>query len=133
MTTVIAVALVLVILVIAIGPYWRRRSVAFEGTVSDKDVKEIEVDNNTNARAGGVRINLGSNIKHKYIIKVETDSGKKIKWRVSQGKYEIIKIGDRVTKHSGTTDIEVTQNVARSTDQSPVTNNPATSPNSISN
>jgi hypothetical protein len=101
-------AIVLVILVfVAIGgfllvSYLRRRSSAFEGTITDKDVQEIV--NNTKTKG----ISIGSNnVQHHYFIKVQTDAGQTIKYPVSEGKYEQAAIGDKVSKSAGTTDIEI--------------------------
>lgn len=94
------------------GLYIRRRAIAFAGKVIDKDVHE-QVNNNFNqnqAANKGISINTASasNVTHQYMIKILTDAGKTINWQVSQGKYEIINIGDHVTKPAGTTEVEIT-------------------------
>jgi nitrogen fixation protein FixH len=99
----------------------RRREVSFEGEVIDKNIIETRQINNMQPGVNnGNGINLGNmqgNVTHTYKIKVKDNSGKVINYKVSQGKYEIIEIGDRVSKPKGTTDVTILD--------SSKTNNPA--------
>lgn len=90
-----------------IANYFRKRGMAFEGVVTDKDIREHQVNNSVPGQ-GGISINNNGGVQHDYVIKVDTGSGKTITWKISQGKYEMVKIGDRVSKQKGTTDIEIT-------------------------
>jgi len=64
-------------------------------------------------------------VRHTYSIKVKTDQGKEISYTISAGMYETIKIGDRVSKPKGTTEITIVSSAAStpatSPDQSPPT------------
>ncbi len=98
----------------------RRREVSFEGEVIDKNIVETVQTNDMQGVNNGTGINLGNmqgNVTHTYKIKVKDNSGKVINYKVSQGKYEIIEIGDRVSKPKGTTDVTILD--------SSKTNNPA--------
>ncbi|MDB5164034.1 MAG: hypothetical protein JWS12_652 [Candidatus Saccharibacteria bacterium] len=109
MKPALLVGVVVAILAFVIGLYLRRRSMAFEGEVIDKDVREMV--NNTNQGQGGLTINMGGNtgnVTHSYMIKVQTSTGKTINWQVSEGKYQQVNIGDHVTKQADTTDIAIT-------------------------
>ena len=98
----------------------RRREVSFEGEVIDKNIVETVQTNDMQGVNNGTGINLGNmqgKMTHTYKIKVKDNSGKVINYKVSQGKYEIIEIGDRVSKPKGTTDVTILD--------SSKTNNPA--------
>ncbi|HSX53270.1 MAG TPA: hypothetical protein VLF90_02795 [Patescibacteria group bacterium] len=128
MKNALVIGIIVAIFGLVIGLYIRRRAVAFAGKVVDKDVRE-QVNNNYNQNQTGNQgfsnstggITNGSNVTHQYMIKVLTDAGKTFNWQVSQGKYEIIKIGDHVTKAAGTTDVEITPQAP----SPPATNIPA--------
>ncbi len=95
----------------------KRREETFEGVVIDKDVVETAVNNSNNMPIrSGITFgdNMGGGIEHSYRVKVKTDAGKEISYPISSGKYEIIKIGDRVSKAKGTTDLEVIASIASS-------------------
>jgi len=115
----------------------KRREEVFEGQVIDKDVVEQQHMNDYNngmnrsgINIGGGGLNFGGGgvnggVTHSYFIKVQTDAGKVIKFQISEGKYEIIKIGDRVSKPKGTTEV----NIINSTQVSPIqTQNPLAQP-----
>lgn len=94
---------------LVIGLYIRRRNMSFEGTVTDKDIREETVTNTGQNQPSGITFgNNNGGLRHVYTIKVQTTVGKSLNWQVSEGKYQIINIGDKVMKRSGTTDIEVT-------------------------
>ena len=116
--------LIVVIFVVVIGViaalYVRRRSIAFEGIVTDKDIQEFAPVNNSTNQQTGITFGNSGGVEHKYMIKVKTDNGKSISWQVSQGKYQIINIGDRITKHSGTTEVEVTPKAQPATPSQPM-------------
>ena len=98
----------------------RRREVSFEGEVIDKNIVETVQTNDMQGVNNGTGINLGNMqgyVTLTYKIKVKDNSGKVINYKVSQGKYEIIEIGDRVSKPKGTTDVTILD--------SSKTNNPA--------
>lgn len=82
----------------------------FEGQVIDKDIIEnvnnsMPVNNQPGIHIGGP---IGyNNVTHNYIVKVQTTDGKIKTWSISEGKYEIIKIGDRVVKPKGTTNLQI--------------------------
>jgi hypothetical protein len=64
--------------------------------------------NNMMGRPGGIMIgNMNGGVTHEYKIKVKTDAGKEINYKISEGMYEVVKIGDRVSKTSGTTEITI--------------------------
>jgi hypothetical protein len=88
------------------GLYIRRREIVFEGEVVDKDIHESTVQNNSMG-SGGITFGNSGGVTHSYMIKVKTDAGKEVNYQISEGKYEIIKIGDRVSKPKGTTDITI--------------------------
>lgn len=118
MSGVIVIIIFVAIVGLFIGAYVHRRQEVFEGEVIDKDIQE-QVNNNFNGnqnRSGvgftlrGVNFNNnnGSNVTHTYSIKVRITTGKEINWQISEGKYEIVKIGDHVTKQAGTTEVDIT-------------------------
>ncbi len=105
-------AIVIVVIVFAI----KRREEVFEGEVIDKNVIETmnnnmpmnSTNNMNNMNNGFTIINRGSgNVQHSYTIKVKTSAGKTIDYGISSGMYEIIKIGDTVSKAKGTTEIVI--------------------------
>jgi hypothetical protein len=99
----------------AIYSFFHRRDESFTGIVIDKDIIENQVNNNMQMGRPGVNIGavpimgngLGGGIRHTYRIKVKTDVGKEIHYTISEGMYEIIKIGDHVSKAHGTTDVTI--------------------------
>ncbi len=101
-----------IIVIVAAGIaalYIRRRNMTFEGIVTDKDIKEIVNENTNLAQRSTISFgNTGNSVTHQYNIKVQTTSGKIINWQISEGKYQILNIGDHVSKRSGTTDIDIT-------------------------
>ena len=112
----------------AIYSFFHRRDETFTGLVIDKDIIENQVNNNMmrpnqpgiNIGMGGMMNNgFGGGIQHTYRIKVKTDAGKEIHYQISEGKYEIIKIGDRVSKAHGTTDVEIVSSSTPTTEQNP--------------
>ncbi len=114
MSQTLTIALFIIIGAVVVGLYLKKKNMSFEGEVIDKDVKEIENINNTvndMGRPGTLTFSTKNNTSRVYSIKVKTMAGKEIHWNISEGKYEIIKIGDFVTKRSGTTDIDITQKV----------------------
>ena len=104
-----------VVIVVAIGLFIflaiRRREEVFEGEVIDKNIVESQVMNNAYGnpamREPGIMIGNTGGLRHTYTIKVKTDQGKVINYTISEGKYEIIKIGDRVSKPKGTAEITI--------------------------
>jgi len=88
--------------------YIRRREMVFEGEVIDKNVVENQV-HNTQPMNQGITIgnNMNGGVTHSYTIKVKTDAGKTIGYPISSGMYEVIKIGDRVSKPKGTTEVTI--------------------------
>jgi len=110
MTNKLIAAVIILVVVGVIALYIHRRQEVFEGQVVDKDIVEntsntTPMNNHTGFHFGGA---AGyNNVTHTYIVKVQTTEGKKITWSVSEGKYEIIKIGDHVVKPKGTTDLQI--------------------------
>jgi hypothetical protein len=88
----------------------RRREIVFDGEVIDKNIVEnsMPVNDMGNMNHGGINLVNGGGIKHDYYINVRTSSGKTIKYKISSGMYEIVKIGDMVSKPKGTTEITIT-------------------------
>jgi hypothetical protein len=88
--------------------YIHQREEIFEGEVVDKDIVETTPAQSMNNRPG---LSFGSagygGVQHTYKVKVKTSNGQTKNWTVSEGKYEIIKIGDRVSKSKGTRDLEI--------------------------
>lgn len=120
MQVVFIVTFVIAVFGVLIGVYIHRRNMSFEGTVTDKDIQEEMVNTNTVGQdVGTITLGNRNSVRHIYKIKVQTPAGKIISWQVSEGKYQIINIGDKVIKRSGTTDIEIT----------PATPSAATTPN----
>ncbi len=114
--------------------YVRRRNITFEGVVTDKDVQEIANDNLSLKKPATIRFGKRINhVSHQYNIKVQTDLGKMINWQISEGKYQILNIGDHVSKPSGSTDINITPRAQLASLSPPSANQPPQSPNSISN
>ena len=111
-----------VILIVAgiIALYIHRREEVFEGQVVDKDIIEnvnnsMPMNNQPGFHIGGpIGVN---NVTHTYVVKVQTAEGKTKTWNVSEGKYEIIKIGDHVSKPKGTTELQL---VSSTSSQNPV-------------
>ncbi len=123
MTQTLTIIGFIVIFAIIGGLYLKKKNMSFDGEVIDKDIKETDNINNTvnnMDRPGTISFGNKNNVSHFYSIKVRTTAGKDIHWNISEGKYEIIKIGDFVTKRSGTTDIEIIQKIADTNEQSPV-------------
>jgi len=121
--------LVIAVLVIVIGfviiQYFRRRSAKWAGSVIDKGFTE-HVDRDTvsnrssqsgsSLKIGGLTIGGNMQQRHvtrSYYIRVQTDEGKEIKWPVSEGLYETIKIGDRLTKEPGTQIPRIAENAPK--------------------
>ena len=96
---VIFSAIVIVAIVFAI----KRHEEVFEGEVIDKN--EVETMNNNMPMNNSITIinRSSGNVQHSYTIKVKTTVGKVINYAISSGMYEIIKIGDTVSKAKGTT------------------------------
>ena len=90
-----------------LGLYIRRREIAFEGDVIDKDVIENQVQNTSPMNRGGITFGNSGGVTHTYQIKVKTSTGKTVNYQISEGMYEIIKIGDRVSKPKGTTEVSI--------------------------
>jgi len=97
----------------------RRREITFEGTVTDKDINESVAQNSGPANQGGISFGNRGNVTHQYMIKVKTDAGKTVNYQVSEGQYEIIKIGDRVSKGKGTTEVNIVSSTQNSPPQAP--------------
>lgn len=109
--------------------YIRRREEVFEGQVVDKDI--VEGVNNSMPMNSQPGLHIGGtagygNVTHSYVVKVQTAEGKTKTWNVSEGKYEIIKIGDHVVKPKGTTDLQIVSQTAAPGQQQPA--GPATQP-----
>lgn len=124
---ILVIGIFVVVGVVLIVSYVRRRGESFEGTVIDKDVRENINSNNNFNQTSGIRFGNSGTVTHEYMIKVQTDAGKTIHYKISEGKYEIVKIGDRVSKHSGTTDIEIVQ-ATTTPPTTPVAPSPAAPP-----
>jgi len=101
------VAVIGIIIFLAI----RRREEVFDGEVIDKNIVESQVMNNgignPGIGAGGIMIGNSGGVRHTYRIKVKTDQGKTVNYTISEGMYEIVKIGDRVSKPKGSTEITI--------------------------
>ncbi len=97
--------------------YFRKKEEVFQGVVIDKNINEVQHMNN-----GGPHMTAGMSggVTHQYMIKVKTDNGKEIKYQISEGKYEIVKIGDRVSKAKGTTDIDISSSSQTTSPTTPV-------------
>ena len=119
---VIVVVIVIFVAVFGFFAYTliKRREETFEGEVIDKDVIEERNTDNYGPRTNGIgiggmnmnrpgTISIGNQggVTHTYRIKVRTTDAKEINYPISEGKYEIIKIGDRVSKAKGTTEVEI--------------------------
>lgn len=105
-----AIAIVIFLILFLIGfvaLYIHRRQEVFEGEVVDKDIVENVNENIAANNRPGIRLGGSNNVTHTYIVKVRTAAGKTITWNISEGKYEIIKIGDRVSKPKGTMDLQI--------------------------
>ena len=110
-----SVYIVVALFVLAIGFFIfyaiKRREEVFEGEVIDKNIGEIPVMNNAVGGPGmtgsGIMIGNAGGVRHTYTIKVKTDPGKVINYTISEGMYEIVKIGDRVSKPKGSTEITI--------------------------
>jgi len=85
--------------------YKRRRDTSFEGVVTNKTTREIRSDNRNDA----ISFNSSSIT---YFLKVHTSTGKDIDWDVKEDIYATTRVGDRVTKLKGTTNLIVTPQVA---------------------
>lgn len=87
----------------------KRREITFEGVVIDKNVIENRVNNNNmGAQPNGINIGtMNGGVTHTYKIRVKTDAGKEINYKISEGMYETVKINDRVSKQKGTTEIQI--------------------------
>jgi hypothetical protein len=109
----------------------RRREINFEGTVIDKNIIENRANNNSmmNRPGGGIMIggNMNGGVTHEYKIRVKTDLGKEINYKITEGMYEIIKIGDRVSKASGTTEITIQSSPSQVPPPGPTNNSPTSS------
>ena len=86
----------------------KQKNSSWSGTVIDKGYDE-HVRSNQRRRQPGLRvggIGIGNiNQQHvsvKYYIRVETLAGGELKWPVSEGLYQQINIGDKLSKESGT-------------------------------
>ena len=134
---------VIIVIVIAVVGYAiysaiKRREEVFEGEVVDKDVIETEAVNHNygppgTPRPSGIVIgNAGSGIKHTYKIKVKTDQGKVIGYVISEGMYETVKIGDRVSKAKGSAEITIVAQAAGATVPPPPAPPPSTPPPPLS-
>ncbi|HVO86707.1 MAG TPA: hypothetical protein VMT23_03215 [Candidatus Binatia bacterium] len=119
-----------------IGLYIRRREVVFTGTVIDKNILESVAQNSTmpmnqgGITFGGGRLGVGNNsgVIHNYQIRVKTDAGKEFNYPISSGKYEIIKIGDRVSKPKGTTEVDIISAATPANQAGPSAPPPSTAP-----
>ncbi len=89
----------------------RRREIAFDGEVIDKNIIEnrggVNINNGMNDGLSYNNNTIGSGVTHTYKIKVKTTSGKTINYKISSGMYETVKIGDNVSKPKGTTEITI--------------------------
>ncbi len=102
----------------------RRREIQFEGSVIDKNIIENRQMNNGMNRGPGITLgnnmngnNMNGGVTHEYKIRVKTDQGKEVNYKVSEGMYETIKIGDRVSKPHGTTEITIVSSTPSPTAQ----------------
>ena len=106
-----AAALIIIALVaffIAYIALWmHRKSEVFEGVVVNKDIRENTVQSTNPNQSSGFSFGRSAGVTHEYVVMVQTSDGKTKTWQVTEGKYEIIKIGDRVSKSKGTTDLQV--------------------------
>ena len=88
--------------------YFRKRATEWIGIVIDKGTTQSY---RTTSVRRSPRVNvgpfsLGQNNRHiniNYYVVVETDSGKEIRWNISEGLYEVVKVGDKLKKDKGTT------------------------------
>ena len=103
----VVIAIFIVVIGLFIFLAIRRREEVFEGEVIDKNILESQVMNNPGMTGGGIMIGNTGGLRHTYTIKVKTDQGKAINYTISEGMYEIVKIGDRVSKPKGSTEITI--------------------------
>ncbi len=87
--------------------HFKKRSTQWTGTVIDKGYTERV--QTTGSRRGGLKIG-GTAISHgggqhvslNYYIVVKIDGEKELRWSISEGLYQRISIGDKLSKDSGT-------------------------------
>jgi hypothetical protein len=117
--SIIIGAIFAVVIIGAIVMAIRRREIVFDGEVIDKNITEtrnaMPMNNMGNMNSGGINMMSGG-IQHEYYIKVKTANGKTIKYKISSGMYETVKIGDTVSKPTGTSEITITSS------QTPIAN-----------
>lgn len=114
MDTTLGFLVVGAVILVAIGvgaySFTKRRDMSFEGVVLDKNMQE-NVVNNTVGQPQQQGIVIGGNnqaaVTHSYSIRVNTATGEVVSYSISSGMYETIKIGDRVSKAKGSTDIPI--------------------------
>ena len=101
--------------------YLKKRSSKWNAVVVDKDFRE-QVRNHNNRRPmrnngigaainiGPQGVSIGNNNRHvtvNYFAILKSEEGKEFKWRISEGMYEKIQIGDKVEKQSGSMTLNI--------------------------
>lgn len=110
-------AIGVVVLIVGLSIYatvshFKRKGMQWSGVVLDKGSREIKsVDRSPREKqsslsVGGFTFGGGTapaqqTVTYSYFIVVKTDAQEEIKWDISEGLYEVIKVGDRVKKDSG--------------------------------
>ena len=107
----------LIIVVVVAGVLWAiitkilRRSESWTGTIIDKgfsdnvhsNMRNTSMNGNgTNISIGGISMGQQQYVTQSYYIVVKTDTGKEIRWPISEGLYNQFTIGDKLQKDSGT-------------------------------
>ena len=122
---ILAIGIAILVVSLIIGLYVKRREMVFEGQVIDKDIIEMQDDNLPSSGSSTISIVANTSVRHEYKITVKTDVGKVVHYQISEGMYETIKIGDRVSKPKGTTQISI---VSSSQADAVTTSTPNTAP-----
>ncbi|MDQ5932367.1 MAG: hypothetical protein QG649_452 [Patescibacteria group bacterium] len=114
-------AVFIVIIGLSLYQNKKRKDASWTGVVIDKAMQE-HVDRDLNNRqsndGGGVSlISFGNNrsdvaVTHSYSITVRPEGGETFNWSVSSGFYELVSIGDKLSKRPGTTTPEIIEKAA---------------------
>lgn len=102
-----AALLFIAVFVWLIVNYFKKRSMQWTGTVIDKGYNErVRSTGNRGSglKIGGVAVshNRGQHVSLDYYIVVKIEGEKELRWSVSEGMYQRINIGDKLSKNSGT-------------------------------
>ncbi len=101
------VSLFAVVFIWLIINYFKKRSMQWTGAVIDKGYTErvhSTRGRGNSLKVGGIAINQdrGQHVSLNYYIVVQVDGGKELRWSVSEGLYQTINVGDKLSKDSGT-------------------------------